>query len=148
MREILFRGNADGKWVEGQLVYETTTTPPTPIIVCGEAEWVDGNEWKIPDWYSVDPSTVGQYTGLTDEKETRIFEGDVIKVKWGDDYQYRYVCYENGLFKARTKPDSYGGFFSVSLVSFAGFNNPELHCEVVGNVFENDDLLKSEVRTC
>ena len=143
MREILFRGNANGKWVEGQLVYETTTTPPTPIIVCGEAEWVDGNEWKIPDWYSVDPETVGEYTGLTDKKGKRIFEGDAIKVKWGDGYQYRYVCYENGLFKARTKADSHGRFFTAPICVFARYDTQKIYyCEVVGNVFDNADLLK------
>ena len=137
MREILFRGKRvdNGEWVEG---YYVNSIGPD----CEPNETRHYIVTYPGDWHEVCPSTVGQYTGLTDEKETRIFEGDVIKVKWGDGYQYRVVIFENGLFEARSKPDTYGGFYSVSLVSFAGFNNPELHCEVVGNVFDNADLLK------
>ena len=30
----------------------------------------------------VDPSTVGQFTGLVDSDNKKIFEGDILKIKW------------------------------------------------------------------
>ena len=134
MREILFRGNANGKWVEGQLGYETTTTPPTPIIVCGEAEWVDGNDWKIPEWYSVDPSTVGQYTGITDRKGNRIFEGDVIRFSLKTETTDYVVEWCDGGFVFRdVKIRAMGG----DLVQSDADN-----AEIVRNIHDNADLLK------
>lgn len=143
MREILFRGNANGKWVEGQLVYETTTTPPTPIIVCGEAEWVDGNEWKIPDWYSVDPETVGQYTGLTDKNGKRIYEGDIVSVN--DDYntygqmagEIREVYFVAGCHRLKPKYDS-----NIARGDRGYLVEDGDDFEVIGNIHDNFDLLK------
>ena len=145
MRKILFRGKRiyDGKWIYGNLVVDKSMEPH---IVPNDFFFEDGHHLVYDDETDnpvfIFKDSVGQYTGLTDENETRIFEGDVIKVKWGDGYQYRYVCYENGLFKARTKADSHRVFFTDPICSFAGFDGPELQCEVVGNVFDNPDLLK------
>jgi len=149
-REILFRGNANGKWVEGHLVYETTTTPPTPIIVCGEAEWVDGNEWKIPDWYSVDPSTVGQYTGLTDKNGKRIFEGDILQfgerrlmVWWnGEAFQwqaksilgYDVIPYEISVRGSWTNIDLGNIYAEVPITG-------DMTTEIIGNIYDNPELV-------
>ena len=62
MREILFRGKHNGVWSKGNLIVKkggvTIITPDdTPLGVYGQ----------------VDPSTVGQYTGLTDKNGVKIF---------------------------------------------------------------------------
>jgi len=66
MREILFKAKRldNGAWVEGSLI---TYKDGTAFICC---------EDYIPDVlnkYEVDPSTVCQYTGLTDKNGKKIF---------------------------------------------------------------------------
>jgi len=73
MREILFKAKrlSDGAWVEGYLVKY-----PSAIQVGDCSPWYIQVPPVDPDdtggRYNVDPSTVCQYTGLTDKN----FEGD------------------------------------------------------------------------
>ena len=86
MREILFRGKTnfegrDSEWVYGGLLPESAST--FPIIV---RDYDNDEEWiGILDWATVDPSTVGQYTGQLDENGQKIFEGDIISIRFETD---------------------------------------------------------------
>lgn len=140
-REILCRGKRldNGEWVEGDRVEQNNPEYHDYIITEFAAD-VDNRHIDILtcDIYEVDPSTVGRYTGLKDRNGKRIFEGDIIKVPWMNEYRNRFVYYKNGLFKA----DSIDGFFSASLCSFVGFDLPEFHCEVIGNIHDNPEMVK------
>ena len=70
MREILFKAKRwrDGKWVYGDL-----NNLQDSVII----HWYN-NGCRVSD--EVDPSTVCQYTGLTDKNGKNIFEGDVLKI--------------------------------------------------------------------
>lgn len=70
MREILFKAKRwrDGKWVYGDL-----NNLQDSVII----HWYN-NGCRVSD--EVDPSTVCQYTGLTDKNGKKIFEGDVLKI--------------------------------------------------------------------
>ena len=70
MREILFKAKRwrDGKWVYGDL-----NNLQDSVII----HWYN-NGCQVSD--EVDPSTVCQYTGLTDKNGKKIFEGDVLKI--------------------------------------------------------------------
>ena len=125
MREILFRGKSvtDGRWVFGNLSnygdYRAITTT---------------RGFSIIDSCEVIPETVGQYTGLKDLHGTRIFEGDVVKsiAAW-------YVVeFENGGYGLRL----FGKGKLIPIMGHGNFNENEV--EVIGNVYDNQELLKGE----
>ena len=129
MREILFRGKRidNGEWAYGNFAFADIFTEHQHYIFQNKAFE-----------HAVDPSTVGQYTGLTDKNGKRIFEGD--------------VCQTKGIPLIDEKPfvavwnDYYSGFY------WENIDNPretdmftqtvaEL-TEIIGNIHDNPELLK------
>lgn len=78
-REILFKAKrTDNKeWVEGF---------PFPSIAGKELNRMTVFEpftgGKVVSTYEVDPETICQYIGKNDERNTKIFEGDLVNVKY------------------------------------------------------------------
>ncbi len=131
MPEILFRGKREdnGEWVYGYL-YVNEINGATMILNC----------WESPVEMEVDPSTVGQYTGLTDKNGVKIFEGDIIRTKkYGkivghtnvNDFDVFEVQYELCKFRLANKRRG----FDLADDRFSKF-------EVIGNVHNNPELLE------
>lgn len=128
MRDILFRG------------FHERGTGKDKIFLNGEwiqGEWVEGNlfvdekkekceilvgyvNYRIS--WEVIPETVGQYTGLKDKNETKIFEGDI--VAYGRDY---------GLVIYDEKCAKFSLVFEDWCTNFV---------EVVTNIYSNPELLE------
>ena len=77
-----------------------------------------------------------EYTGLKDMKGKEIYEGDILFESFGE--KYYKVVFENGSFRAEFEGDFEEHSFDLIDVVAQG-------CEVVGNIYENPELIK-EVR--
>ena len=121
MREILFRGkDIKGNWHIGLLAH------------IGNA-WYISNNAGVATAYEVIPSTIGQYTGLTDKNGTKIFEGDIVKAIYDSGTFIYKVVFINGIFGLVVK----NGGYDCPLVRWAK------NCiEVIGNIHDNPELLK------
>ena len=129
MREILFRGkhmhvcpenkHLDGTWVEGYLEDENH-------INDGKCEFL------------IDPETICQYTGLTDKNSKKIWEGDILEGHLDDKFpedvtREKVIWHESGW-----KTEEPGCVDKEYLDEFDTEN-----FEVVGNVFDNPELLEA-----
>lgn len=133
MREILFKAKSieTGEWVEGYLY----------IRKDGVAEINYYNkEWDCERYtHEVDSDTICQYTGLTDKKGNKIWENDVIS--YWDTYST-----ENGYAEADCIGKVYWDEETLSFqvterLSAESYEVFE-ECSVIGNVFDNADLVK------
>lgn len=133
-REIKFRGKRlDGQgWAFGSYI---------------EAELQNGIAHEIIPYkrgepvVEVDPDTVGQFTGVKDKNGTRIFEGDVLGVGgriigWVQG-GVRGYCYDVVYVNHPKGEERY------SLYATATYDYRD-RLGVVGNIYDNPDLLKTE----
>lgn len=86
MREILFRGKreVDGYWVEGYYVKaEDVFGDESYSIIFRTDVLTDLTINNFDGYRVVRPETVGQFTGRLDKNGKKIFEGDIVKTKYG-----------------------------------------------------------------
>lgn len=131
MRTIKFRAkDFGGVWYYGSLGYSNIHTKIYFQTGKGSV--------KRMDWVYVNEDTIGQFTGLYDAHGKEIYEGDIIL--YGGSIQHE-VVFRHGAFGYLL----YGGEF----ISYAGntnftFNplNRSKEHEVIGNIYDNPELLK------
>lgn len=160
MREILFRGKRkdNGEWVEGyytelpcgslgatifsnddELVCEDTKSYIIKVFTKQHTNYSNSNPLQVIECekYEVIPETVGQFTGLTDKKGKKIFEGDIVKATTGiEGYK---STYHSTIQEVKYNAEMCG------IAVFLPFDNSDMvEIEVIGNLYDNPTLLRSE----
>ena len=82
----------------------------------------------------IDHNTICQYTGLTDKNGNKIWENDVVRIKYVDNFS------EVGWVKYSNCGVRYYFVVGVEVYSFDG----SCDIEVIGNTFDNPELMKGE----
>lgn len=141
----LYRGKRkdNGEWIEGSLLtkYDVDAGCVSAYYIVQIWDFaisVDFDTNLLDDeLIEVIPETVGEFIGLPDKNDKKIFEGDI--VKFGD--IIGIINYNTGCYCGRTnKPD------------WRSRNNPAIdiimneypnEIEVIGNIHDNPELLQN-----
>lgn len=142
MREILFRGKSGNfkRWIVGSATY-----------------FSDGEQWILVDdktstkevgtgSYVIELETLGQYTGLTDENGTRIFEGDYIKMHY---FFENYDPHTLGVFEDENCVEGVvicdiNGFYIIDdgeMYPLSLMQDSEAESVIIGNIYDNPELI-------
>lgn len=140
MREILFRAKAinrqkgreyrtkykNGDWVYGLLEkhYDERFEFPAEMRNTDGVSGID-----------VDYKTIGQFTGLCDKNGTKIFEGDIVKAVGSTLTAVVQYFPEEGAFMLYCKEKHFVDYLGTIEMS---------KIEMIGNVFDNPELLKGD----
>jgi len=96
-----------------------------------------GYEWT-KDFCNVDENTVGQFTGLKDKNGVEIYEGDVIES----------IGYVKPYLQDIKYNEKLGGYYInfcyTEDIKYVNLGEKIKWIEVVGNIYDNPELLESE----
>lgn len=133
MREILFRGKRkeNGEWVYGN--YAVTDNNEKQHFIFQNKAFE----------FEVDPETVGQYTGITDDNGKKIFEGDILGIT-NDDPDYDYIT-KVYLDCDTLCVDIQGQDYDYTSIGFAIeiWDDECDQVEIIGNIYDNPELLEA-----
>lgn len=137
-REIKFRGKRvdNGEWVYGNLIQNKDACFIAEKMQYSHLDYCWDCGKPFDDCYKVIPETIGQYTGLKDKNGTEIFEGDILKK---DGCWSIRIEYEDGTYWIKDLDKTrYNNEITCIPISLFDINT----WEVIGNIYENPELLK------
>lgn len=136
MREILFKAKRtdNGEWVEGYYAF----IDGVHYIYTGKTR--SGGLYVVAESFEVDPETLCQYTGLTDKNGNKIWENDIIGFLDASQYDNGYLehyCIGQVVWDEETV-----SFQVTERLSCESYEALDGECEVIGNIFDNPELLE------
>ena len=142
MREILFKAKQidNGEWIEGSLIDLDIDSGYCYIVQPYKKASILPIIFLITDRMKlVDPETLCQFTGLYDKNGNKIWENDILMAHLDESYpeDATYETVEWGVtgwvaHEANSIDRQYLDEFDLE------------HYEVVGNIFDNKELLQEE----
>lgn len=147
MREILFKAKRvnweslpkEEWWVEGY--YYKTYGCRNGIK--SDAHFI--HNYEDDEDYKIDPETICQYTGLTDKNGRKIFEGYIVKFKHGGEFIKKGIYFRNYAVEFINTFVTYGLRLRNKSIHFP-FKQATVSMhdvEVIGNIFDNPELLEN-----
>jgi uncharacterized phage protein (TIGR01671 family) len=128
MREIKFRGwHVTDGWVYGYYVLDNDGNS----LIYG----IDPDDGSWGAWI-VEPNSIGQYTGIEDNRGKPLWEGDIIKNKHGEKYVIVWDDVSCG-FRAAADGDKKTNY-TPNKYWFES-------CWKIGNIHENPELINERV---
>lgn len=147
MREILFRAKRinDGEWVEGYyaIARDRRGLEQHNILITDNKHGYFG-------WHEINPETVCQFTGLHDKNGNKIWENDIVEYHFDNTKKapIRYGTYQSCF---DTKETAHCGFYvdwseKTYFRKDLGYWINMIEANVVGNIFDNPELLEGGVK--
>lgn len=123
----------NGEWVEGYLSKSRNISEKPALL-----KWcIDYEEKGVTMSCIVDPSTLGECSGLTDDNGNKIFEGDVLSNKLPDPELFLcYYCDEEAGFYAKNVR-THSVYMLGALMDMTLFK-----LEIIGNIHDNPELIQ------
>ncbi len=130
MREIKFRAwdNENKQMLEVQELDYEDSYDGQPMI----------RTTKYNDYFDTEDMLLMQYTGLHDKNGKEIYEGDIVKVRKYSSFETEVVKFDKGCFYA-------GMHYGSSTRTTLKLIQPKM-TEVIGNIYENKELLNETDR--
>ena len=100
---------------------------------------------RFDDPVEIDPSTICQCTGLKDKHGNLIWENDIVKYHFGEEYApIKYGVYQSCFDSTKT---GHCGFYvdwpeNVNKRKDLGYWINMVDAEIAGNIFDNPELLE------
>lgn len=130
-REVIFRAKCSkesrfaGEWVEGGIVIPKEIKNNEVLIISAYSN-------DCMHTYHVDKDTVGQFTGMRDRNKKKIYDGDIVKDSCERLFLVEYCEHDAAFLFICNEPE-----FS----DYMGLYDTEHYFEVIGNRFDNSDLI-------
>lgn len=140
----LYRGKRkdNGEWVKGYYACIAGNN----MILTGKIDIT--NRVIGAEAFELIPNTIGEFSGITDKNENKIFEGDIVKIiesGYGNDVHYGKVVFLDGCFVIEYNPYIMIRKRFIEKQTFQDGNaniTVTYKYEVVGNICDNPELLK------
>ncbi len=120
----------NGEWVEGYHVFIDEFIDDVHYIYTGSL--YNGGSYVVAERFEVDPATICQCTGLKDNNGKLIWENDIVRGWFDDEWIIGYIYYgSNAHFFIQRK-----GLYGIQL------DNSQDWIDIIGNSFDNPELVE------